>query len=160
MRQILEQQQRVHKNVAFGMEFRRLLHALHRRNFRQDFAQQAGLVEQQKGLAGVAFGKHFGQFIAHPLTRDLTDSAASFWIAAKVAGSMVYPKRAAKRTARSMRSLSSAKRSSGSPMVRMIPASRSLRPPTKSSTSFVDGIEQQAVDGEVAALDIFLRDSC
>ena len=69
---------------------------------------------------------------------------------------MVYPKRAAKRTARSMRSLSSAKRSSGWPMVRMIPASRSLRPPTKSSTSFLMGSKQQAVDGEVAALDIFL----
>ena len=60
-------------------------------------------------------------------------------MAANVAGSIVYSNRAAKRTARSMRNLSSAKRCSGSPIVRMIPASRSFRPPTKSSTSPLTG---------------------
>ena len=42
-------------------------------------------------------------------------------------------------------------------MVRMMPAFRSSRPPTKSSTVSVHRIEQHAVDGEVAALHIFAR---
>ena len=114
MGQIFQQQQRVHKNIAFGMKLRRLLHALHRGNLGQDFCEQARLVEQEKGLAGVTFGEHLGQFVAHSLAGDLID------LCRQLSGSRqmfrarcVYPKRAAKRTARSIRSLSSAKRSSG-----------------------------------------------
>jgi hypothetical protein len=51
-------------------------------------------------------------------------------IAAAVAGSSRNRKRVAKRAARSRRSLSSPKRSAGSPMARMTPAARSSRPPT------------------------------
>ena len=92
---------------------------------------KTSLIEQEKGLASLALGEHLGQFIAHSLAGDLMNlRRPAFWIAASVSGSMVYPKRAAKRTARSMRSLSSAKRSSGSPMVRMILACRSFCPPT------------------------------
>ena len=45
-------------------------------------------------------------------------SGASRWIARRVSGSMAKPSRAAKRTARSMRSLSSANRCPGSPIAR------------------------------------------
>ena len=57
-------------------------------------------------------------------------SCASTRIAAKVSRSMVNPKRAANRTARSMRSLSSVKRRIGFPIARTTPAARSSRPPT------------------------------
>ena len=56
--------------------------------------------------------------------------AASLRMAASVDGSISNPKRAAKRTARRRRSWSSSKRFSGWPMARMMPASRSSRPPT------------------------------
>jgi hypothetical protein len=45
-------------------------------------------------------------------------------------------------------------------MVRIIPASRSWRPPDKIQHFILDWIEQQPVDREVAALDIFLERSC
>jgi hypothetical protein len=53
--------------------------------------------------------------------------------ARQVASSMVKSSRAANLTARSMRTGSSWKRSSGSPIVRMTPRSRSARPSTKST---------------------------
>ena len=78
---------------------------------------------------------------------------------------MSNPNLAAKRTARSMRSLSSAKRSEGSPIARIIPALRSSCPPTTSkmqlwqriATLKCDRIEQQAIDREIAALHILGR---
>ena len=57
-------------------------------------------------------------------------SGERFFIAADVSTSIANPSRAAKRTARSMRNLSSRKRRAGSPMARIIPASRSASPPT------------------------------
>ena len=83
--------------------------------------------------------------------------SASVCIAENVAGSIAYSKRAANRTARSMRNLSSPKRRSGSPMARMIPAFRSLRPPTKSKHFPADRIEHHAVDREIPAGHIFPR---
>ena len=44
MREVFEQQQSVHEHVSLRMKLRRLLDALHRRDFRQHFAQQARLV--------------------------------------------------------------------------------------------------------------------
>src|SRR5579862_447283 len=70
MRQFLQQQERVDEDVAFRMKLRRLLHPLHRRNLWQNLMEQTGFIEQEKRLAGFALGKHFGQFIAHPLARD------------------------------------------------------------------------------------------
>ncbi len=64
-------------------------------------------------------------------------SALTWWIvvaceriALSVSASSAKPKRAAKRTARSMRNLSSAKRRAGSPIARTSPAARSRCPPT------------------------------
>src|SRR5258708_1861921 len=81
---------------------------------------------------------------AAPSVRSLVSSSRrrsgeTWWIsltwrhiARNVAPSISKPKRAANRTARIMRSLSSAKRRSGSPMARMTFASRSACPSTKS----------------------------
>ena len=51
-------------------------------------------------------------------------------MAARVAGSIARSKRAAIRTARSSRSLSSVNRATGSPMARSTFAAKSARPPT------------------------------
>ena len=78
LRQMIEQQQRVHKHIAFGMELRRLLHALHRRNFRQHMLEQAAFIQQKKRTPPVAFRQHAGQFIAHPLARHNLDLLRQF----------------------------------------------------------------------------------
>src|ERR1700730_12069458 len=58
--QFFQQKQGVHENIALRMKLRRLLHALHRRNFRQNLLQQTSFVEQEKGRASVAFSEHLG----------------------------------------------------------------------------------------------------
>ena len=70
MGQVFQQQQRMHKHIAFRMELRRLLNAFHRRNLGQDFFEQTGLIEQEKSAPGMAFGEHLGEFIANALARD------------------------------------------------------------------------------------------
>ena len=72
-RQHFQQQQRVHPDVALGMELRRLLDALHLLDFRQDFVQQAGFVQQLEGAARVAFGEHLGELVADAFAADLRD---------------------------------------------------------------------------------------
>ena len=54
-RQFFEQQQRVHKDITFGMILRRPLHSLHRRNFGKDFTQQSAFIKQLKRPLGAAF---------------------------------------------------------------------------------------------------------
>ena len=58
------------------MELRRLLDALHPRNFGQDFRQQPRFIEQFEAPAGRAFGQQFGQFVANALGGNLMDLAA------------------------------------------------------------------------------------
>ena len=70
LRQIFQQQQRVHEHVAFGMELRRLRHTLHGRNLRQNLFQQPTFVEQQKSAPGLAFGQHASEFVADPFAGD------------------------------------------------------------------------------------------
>ena len=72
--QLLQQQQRVHPHVAFGMELRRLFDALHAHDFGQHLDQQIGLVEQFKGPSRAALGQHLGQLVAHPLAADGVDA--------------------------------------------------------------------------------------
>ena len=64
---------------------------------------------------------------------------------------------AANRTARSRRKWSSANRSSGAPMVRMIRARKSSSPPTQSCNFFAHRIVEKAVDGEIAPPGVGLR---
>src|ERR1700722_13797850 len=51
MRQVFEQEQRMHEDVAFGMKLRRLLNSLHHGNLRQDFSKQTGLIEQKESAS-------------------------------------------------------------------------------------------------------------
>ena len=90
--------------------------------------------------------------------------ACSFWMAAIVAGSISNPKRAAKRTARSMRKWSSSKA-----LLRIADGANDARLQIGEATDIIDhldtrnpgmasaGIQQQSVDGEIAAQHILLR---
>ena len=70
LRKVVQKQQRVDENIAFRVKLRRLLHSLHRGNFRQDFLQQPTLVKQQKRAPSMSFGEHAREFVAHPLSRN------------------------------------------------------------------------------------------
>ena len=123
--------QRVDPHVALGMVLRRLRDALHPCDFGQHLHEQTGLIEQFESAAGVALGEHFGQLVAHALAADGVNASGEFAHGSeRCLASILNPKRAAKRTARSRRSWSSSKRCSGRPMARMMPASRSASPPT------------------------------
>ena len=179
--ELIEKQQGVDPDVALGVELRRLVDAFHARDFRQDFGEQAGFVEQFEGAAGMAFGEHLGELVAHALAADGVVLGARARIAAAVAGSSLKPKRAAKRTARSMRRWSSSKRSSRAAdgaddagfevgdAADVVDESRFADGPWKVSFGSSESrpgklwlsfgtilrIEQEAVDGEVAAPDVF-----
>jgi hypothetical protein len=103
MAQPFEQQQRVHPDVAFGMIFRRLLHAFHGRHFGQDLGQQAARVQQFEAAARAAFGEDARQFVADAFGGDLADQRVVALDGGERGGSMANPRRAAKRTARSRR---------------------------------------------------------
>ena len=83
-------------------------------------------------------------------------SAAISAMAARASSSSAKSNVAANRTARSIRSLSSANRSRAQPIARSRRSARSFCPPTKSITRSLDRIVEQAVDGEVAARGVFL----
>ena len=89
-------------------------------------------VSRSRWSATARLGSRSMRRISMPMRSALTVliSAAISWIAASVAGSISKSNVAAKRTARSMRSLSSLRRKRGSPMARMMRASRSCWPPT------------------------------
>jgi hypothetical protein len=138
LRQILQQQQRVREHIAFGMKLRRLLNSLHRRNLRQTSLEQSAFIQQKKSAAGMAFGEHLGELIAHALARDHLISALLADRGEGVSASISNSKRAAKRTARSIRNLSSAKRcriTDGADDTGL----QIFAPPTKSSTSPLTG---------------------
>ena len=65
--QLIEHQQGVRPHVAFGMELRRLLDALHARDFRQELRKKLRFVEQLKGAARGAFSEKFGQLVSNAL---------------------------------------------------------------------------------------------
>ena len=70
IRQVVQKEQRVNEYVTLRMEFRRLLHSLHRGNLGQNLLEQTALVEKQERATGGTFGQHAGQFIAYALARD------------------------------------------------------------------------------------------
>ncbi len=98
--QLLQQQQRVNPDIALGMKLRRLLHALHPRDFRQHLGQQPGLIEQFKGPPRMALGQHLGQLVAHPLPAHRVNARGErHGSPRRSAPPAANPKRAAKRTA-------------------------------------------------------------
>ena len=116
------------------------------------------LSSSRRKLCSRVPGQHAGQFVAHPLTRHHLDLRSQFLYCSKRRRlSISYPKRAANRTARSMRNLSSANLCSGSPIVRIIPAAK-IGPSAHEVKHFAASrIEHHAVDGEVAPRYVFPR---
>ena len=72
-RKPVEQHQRVHPDIAFGVVLRRLRHPFHLDHFRQHLGQQPGRIQHFEGATRVALGEHAGQFVAHPLVAHLVD---------------------------------------------------------------------------------------
>ena len=94
------------------MKLGRLLDALHARHVGQHDGEQAGLIEQLESAPRGAFGEQLGQFVADALGRNLRDLRRQrLRRRQRCRARSRKPNRAANRTARIMRSLSSAKRS-------------------------------------------------
>jgi hypothetical protein len=69
--QFFEHQAGVNPHIALRVKLRRLLHALHCRNLRQNLTEKPGLLQQFEGSACSPFGQHLRQFFAHAFGRDL-----------------------------------------------------------------------------------------
>ena len=72
--ELLEKQECVNPDVALGMILRRLIDAFQARNLRQNVLQQTGLIQQLKCETGVAFGEHSGELVADAFAADGLDS--------------------------------------------------------------------------------------
>ncbi len=152
--QAFQQHERVDPDIAFRMILRRLRHALHLLDFRQYLFQQTGLVQQFKGAASMAFSKHFQDLVAHTLTADLmdlrsklTDGSKSLLVdgVAKAGGKAHGPKHAQLVLRESLMGLAD----------RADDALLQVFAPAHVVEHFAGvGIEQKAVDGEVAALHV------
>src|SRR6185437_119611 len=70
---LFEQQHGVRPDVAFGVVLRRLGDASHAHGFGQDAGEQAKLVEQFEAAARAAFGEDTGKFVANAFSGDLGD---------------------------------------------------------------------------------------
>ncbi len=62
------------ENVALGVELRGLGDAFHFGDFGQDLSEQAGFVQQFESPAGLALGEHFGELVADALAADGVDT--------------------------------------------------------------------------------------
>jgi hypothetical protein len=80
-------------------------------------AEEAGVFHQAEAKRGPRGTKRLDELVPHPLAGERAETGSAGLIAASVAGSTANPSCAAKRTARSGRSPSSAKRSSARPTV-------------------------------------------
>ncbi len=69
----LEHQARVNPYISFGMKLGRLFNAFHRPDFGKDLLEEPGLIQQFERLPGRALGKHFCEFFAEALRRNLVD---------------------------------------------------------------------------------------
>ena len=67
---LFEEKQSVDEDISFGMELRRLLNALHAGDLRQHFGEEACLVEQLESAAGLALRQHLGQLVADAFAAD------------------------------------------------------------------------------------------
>ncbi len=150
-------------DVAFGVELGRLLDAVHACGFGEDVLEEAGGVEQLEGAAGVAFGEHEGEFVADALEADLVDLRGGVTDSCDGAG-LDGEVEAGGETDGSEH----AELVFGEAQGRVADGSEDLRGEVDAAAyvvergrcgvagCFVDGwVEQHAVDGEVAAEDIF-----
>ena len=162
--QARQQQQGVHEDVALGMKLRGLLDALHARDLRQQFAQQAAFVQQQEGAARLSFGQHLGQLVANPLAGDLVDlrrEAADGFHGRGVDGvSEARGKAHGAQHAQLVLGEALLRRADGAHQaaLQVAPAFDVVEQLAVRSVGMRgERIEQQAVDGEVAPLHVMLR---
>ena len=141
-------------DVAFRMELRRLLHALHLLDFRQDLDEQAGFIQQFKGAARVAFRKHFEDLIADAFAADLVDLRCEFTNRGKGIGLDLVAETRSK--------------ANGAKHAEFVFRKAEFRSADGADDAALkvglaadevqnfagDGIKQEAVDGEVAALNV------
>ena len=69
-RKLFEKEQGMDPDVAFGMKLRRLRDAFHARDLGQNLSEEAGFIQQFESVTGMAFGEHFGEFVADSFAAD------------------------------------------------------------------------------------------
>jgi hypothetical protein len=172
--QLIEQHQGMRPHVALGMVERRLLNALHARDLRQHLSEQACCVKQFEGTARVALGEHFGQLVAHALAaysvnarRERTDRAMCPWLYLESETSR-EAHRAQHAQAVFFQSLFRAANGANDAGIEIGEAANIVQnriakgfriadalSQKAAAAHWAQGIEQETVDGEVAALHVF-----
>jgi hypothetical protein len=99
------------------------------REIREKSCKEPGLAQEVAALGRLSREEDFERLLVETRRRCPDNGFSGGDSALRVLSSMVKASRAANRTARSIRTGSSWKRTAGSPMVRMMPALRSARPP-------------------------------
>src|SRR5579862_4263692 len=137
------------------MELRRLFDAFHARDFQQDFGEQPGFVEKLEAAASGAFGKNFGQLIADALGGNLKNVGREFGDRheraaldriAEPRGESHGANHAQLVFAEAIFGISDGANDSGAQI---------LLAADEIEDFIREGVEHQAVDGEVAALYVF-----
>jgi hypothetical protein len=154
--ELLEQHERVDPNVALGMELGRLLHALHPWDLGQDLRQQARLIKQLEGAAGAAFRQHLEQLLSNALTAYFAD------VRRKLAdGAQGLRRDGVAEAGSEAHGAQHAKLIFVEATMRLADSTDDFALQVFTSAHEVENfvvvqrIEQQAIDGEVAALHIF-----
>src|SRR5579871_1782386 len=143
--------------VAFRVILRRLGDALHLFDFRQHLLKQIGLVQKLKGATRMAFSKHFQDLVTHALMAYLMDLRSEFTDGSKglrfdrvaEAGGKAHGAKHAQLVFRE-------------PLMGLADSANDALLQVFASADVVQdfariGIEQKAVDGEVAALHVHAR---
>src|SRR5580704_2132160 len=139
------------------MKLWRLFDSFHGLDLGQNFMQQSGFVEQQKSLPGAAFRQHLAEFIANPLLRHVTNLRCQRLNRLKSFGLDGVAKTRRKADGTQHPKLVLGKAPLGIANGSNDPVLQILLPPDEIQDLVRVRIEQQAIDGEIAALNIFLR---
>ena len=159
-----QQQKGVSKDIAFGVVLRRLLDALHASDLRQHLGQQAERVEQLEGAAGAALGQHLGQLVAHALLAHLVNlrgvgadgrGRVLFDLVSEARGKTGGAQHAELVFGKAAAGVANGADDAVSEV--LTPADEVVQLAVCGVGMGTQGIEQEAVDGEVAALDVHLR---
>lgn len=150
-------------DIAFGVVLGRLLDAVEPDDFRQDLAEEAGAVQQLEGTAGMAFGEHAGELIAHAFAADLGDAGSEVADGAlgfRLDGVFEAGREANDAQHAELVFFEAAVRvadGADDPVAEIALAADVVeeRGGEAAGLAMQDGIEHHAVDGEVAAEDVF-----
>jgi hypothetical protein len=137
------------------MELGRLLDAFHGLDLGKNFAQQTSLVKQLEDTPGVAFSQHLCKLIADALARDLMDLRRKLPDGGKGCRFDRVFKTRGKPNGAQHAELVFGKTQRGITDGSDAPGFEVLLPSHEVEHLVIYGIEQQTVDGEVAALNVF-----